>query len=246
MPDNILEINNLSMSINEKLIINNLSLTVKDKCITCLVGESGSGKSLTVASVLGLVPESAILASDSHIIFYGKSIFSIYQDAINSFNPSIRVGRQLYQMAKGYRYKSRREFDEGISEVLIRIGINNPKSTLKKYPFELSGGMLQRMMIACAIYVSPDLIIADEPTTALDVATQKEIMREFRAINHELEIAILVVTHDFGVVAELADEVIVMHKGLIVETGEVNQLFDHPREDYTKALLEASFKEATI
>lgn len=243
MNENILEIEHLSMSIGEKQILEDVSFAIKDKHISCLVGESGSGKSLTIASVLGLLPTEAKVSPDSSIRFNGSSIFSIYQDPINSFNGSVRVGKQLYHMAKGYKAASKEQFYEGISDVLLRLRFDNPKAVLKKYPFELSGGMLQRLMIACAIYVAPTLIIADEPTTALDVSIQKEIMREFRAINHELEITILVVTHDFGVVAELADYVVVMHKGVVVEHGDVNTIFDSPKEDYTKALLEASFKE---
>ncbi len=243
MQGNILEIEHLSMSIGEKQIIDDVSFDIKDKCISCLVGESGSGKSLTISSVLGLLPTEAKISAESRISFNGNDIFSIYQDPINSFNGSVRVGKQLFQMAKGYKKVSRKQFDKEISDVLLRLRFDNPEAVLKKYPFELSGGMLQRLMIACAIYVAPSLIIADEPTTALDVSIQKEIMREFRAINHEMELAILVVTHDFGVVAELADYVVVMHNGAVVEHGDVYSLFDAPKEEYTKALLEASFKE---
>ncbi len=167
---------------------------------------------------------------------------SIYQDPINSFNNSVRVGRQLYQMAKGYGAIERDEFDKRMAEIMTRLRFQKPEKVLRKYPFELSGGMLQRLMIACAILVAPSLIIADEPTTALDVSIQKEIMREFRAIHHQLHITILVVTHDFGVVAKLADEVVILHEGAVVERGDVFEIFDHPREEYTRSLIEASFK----
>lgn len=246
MTENILEISHLSLAIDEKKIIKDLSFAVKDKKITCLVGESGSGKSLTISAVLGLLPSCAKVSPKARISFQGDSIFSIYQDPINSFNISVKVGKQLYQMAKGFREMSRKEFDAGISRVLCRIGFENPAHVLNKYPFELSGGMLQRLMIADAIFIAPSLIIADEPTTSLDVSIQKEILREFRAINRETQTAILVVTHDFGVVAELADEVVVMCEGELVETGDVFQVFDHPKKEYTKALLEASFREVSI
>ena len=131
-------------------------------------------------------------------------------------------------------------------DLLGQVGIPDPAQRASEYPHQMSGGMLQRLMIACAIYVAPELIIADEPTTALDVSIQKEIMREFRAINHEMHKSILVVTHDFGVVAELADKVVVLRKGQLVESGDVFTVFDHPREEYTKALLEASFKEKCV
>ena len=246
MSEAILEVSRLSLAIDGREIIRDISFTAEAGRVTCLVGESGSGKSLTISAVLGLLPTGAVLSEESRIDFKGKDIFSVYQDPMNSFNPSRRIGRQLFQMARGYRKTDRDEFERGICSVLARLRFSDPEGTLKKYPFELSGGMLQRLMIACAIYVAPELIIADEPTTALDVSIQKEIMREFRAINHEMHKSILVVTHDFGVVAELADKVVVLRKGRLVESGDVFTVFDHPREEYTKALLEASFKEKCV
>lgn len=239
----ILEIARLSLSIQGRELLHDVSFAVPDGKVTCLVGESGSGKSLTIASALGLLPEGAVLGPESRITFRGEHVYSIYQDPMHSFNQSVQVGKQLYQMAKGYHPVSRKAFFAGIAAVMTRLRLSDPLGVLRKYPFELSGGMLQRLMIACGIYVAPSLIIADEPTTALDVSIQKEIMREFRAINHEMGIAILVVTHDFGVVAELADEVVVLQKGVLIESGDVLRIFDHPRESYTKALLAASFQE---
>ena len=197
-----------------------------------------------MSAVLGLLPKVACKTKESKITFHGMSMFCIYQDPMNSFNSSVKVGKQLYQMAMGYKKMTRAEFDQQMGDILERIKFEDPARTLNKYPFELSGGMLQRLMIACAILVTPSLIIADEPTTALDVSIQKEILREFRAINREYQTAILVVTHDFGVVAELADDVIVMHDGEIVEKGRVLELFDSPQEEYTKRLLKASFEGA--
>ena len=224
----ILTAEGLTLSIDGVELLHNVHFSVPAGKITCLVGESGSGKSLTMAALLGLLPEGAELAPESRVTFRGQGMFSIYQDPINSFNPSIRVGKQLYQMARGNRKVERKAFERGIAEVMGRLRLARPEVLLKKYPFELSGGMLQRLMIACAIYVAPSLILADEPTTALDVSVQKEIMREFRAINHELGITILVVTHDFGVVAELADQVVVLRQGAVIESGDVFRIFDHP------------------
>lgn len=246
MKQDLLTVERLSLSIGGTELLHNLAFSAPAGQITCLVGESGSGKSLTVASILGLLPREAVLAPDSRITFRGESIFSIYQDPINSFHPAIQVGKQLYQMARGYRKVERKLFYRELAEVMGRLRLEQPQVVLKKYPFELSGGMLQRLMIACAIYVAPSLIIADEPTTALDVSIQKEILREFRAINHELGITILVVTHDFGVVAELADQVVVLHQGVAVEAGDVFRVFEHPQEAYTKALLAASGKEEML
>ncbi len=241
---NILEVEKLGISIDGQKIVKDISFSVHDRHITCIVGESGSGKSMTMSAILGLLPKVASKTMESRIMFHGQSMFCIYQDPMNSFNQSVKVGKQLYQMAKGYRKLSKSEFQQQMGIILARIKFADPQQTLDKYPFELSGGMLQRLMIACAILVKPSLIIADEPTTALDVSIQKEIMREFRAINREYETAIMVVTHDFGVVAELADDVIVMHDGEIVEKGRVLELFDDPQEEYTKKLLKASFEGA--
>lgn len=243
---NILEVENLGITIDGVKIVKDISFMVHDQHITCIVGESGSGKSITVSAILDLLPKAASMSKESRIIFYGTSMFCIYQDPMNSFNPSVKVGKQLYQMAKGYRKMSREEFEGQMCQILTRIKFAEPDQTLDKYPFELSGGMLQRLMIACSILAAPSLIIADEPTTALDVSIQKEIMREFRAINREYQTAILVITHDFGVVAELADDVIVMHDGEIVEKGQVFDLFDSPQEEYTKNLLKASFEGVEV
>ncbi len=242
--DNILEVENLGISIDGEKIVKDISFYVHDRHITCIVGESGSGKSITMSAVLGLLPKVATQTDKGRIIFHGDSMFCIYQDPMNSFNQSVKVGKQLYQMAKGYRKLTKSEFRQQMGAILTRIKFTDPEQTLDKYPFELSGGMLQRLMIACSILASPSLIIADEPTTALDVSIQKEIMREFRAINREYQTAIIVVTHDFGVVAELADDVIVMHDGEIVEKGSTLDLFDSPQEEYTKRLLTASFEGA--
>ena len=242
MAESVIEIRNLTLSIWDKIILDNVNMEIEKGKITSIVGESGSGKSTTVSAILGILPKGTLVSEESRVEFNGKNIFSIYQDPMNSFNPSIKVGTQLYNMAEGYVDISKEDFYKQIEEIMIRIRLRNPKEILDKYPFELSGGMLQRLMIATAIFVKPDLIIADEPTTALDVSVQKEIIREFRAINAEYGMSIIVVTHDFGVVAELADQVVIMQKGKVKETGDVFTIFDNPKEDYTKRLLKASFR----
>ena len=241
MAESIVKVENLSLKIWGNTILDKVSLNINDGEITCLVGESGSGKSTFVSTILGLLPRGGVMLEDSSVEFIGESIFSIYQDPMNSFNPSIKVGKQMYDMAEGYLSIGRSQFLKEIMDVMKRLRFNQPQQVLEKYPFELSGGMLQRLMIATAILVKPDLVIADEPTTALDVSIQKEIMREFRQMNSKYGMAILVVTHDFGVVAELADQVIIMQNGRVVESADVFRIFDHPKEDYTKSLLEASF-----
>ncbi|MEG0075733.1 MAG: ABC transporter ATP-binding protein [Eubacterium sp.] len=246
----ILDIKNLSLSIvdeenKDHCILNDVSMEISSGKITCLVGESGSGKSMTMASILGIIPEMAYFGTNSSIAFGGKSIYAIFQDPMNSFNQSIKVGRQLYQMAKGYLNITREAFDVEIRKVLTKLNFDNPALVLEQYPFELSGGMLQRLMIGCGIFIKPSLIIADEPTTALDVTVQKDILKTLMRINREQKITILLVTHDFGVVAEVADEVIVMQSGEIVERNNVFTLFDQPQKDYTKRLIAATFKGET-
>lgn len=243
----ILEIQNLSLFIvdeknQDNCVLEDVSMEIPAGKITCLVGESGSGKSMTIASILGLIPEMAYFGENSSILFNGEHIFSVFQDPMNSFNQSLKVGRQLYQMAKGYLNIMKENFEKGFCEILRTLNFENPALVLNQYPFELSGGMLQRLMIGCGIFIKPSLIIADEPTTALDVTVQKDILNTFMKINRTQGTTILLVTHDFGVVAEIADEVIVMQKGKIVERGDVFRIFDQPQKAYTKRLIAATFK----
>lgn len=236
----ILTAEGLTLSIDGVELLHNVHFSVPAGKITCLVGESGSGKSLTMAALLGLLPEGAELAPESRVTFRGQGMFSIYQDPINSFNPSIRVGKQLYQMARGNRKVERKAFERGIAEVMGRLRLARPEVLLKKYPFELSGGMLQRLMIACAIYVAPSLILADEPTTALDATIQGQILRLILDQSRERGMAVLLITHDLGVVAEVADVVGVMYAGRLVERAPARELFADPRHPYTRGLMHSA------
>lgn len=244
---NLLQIQDLRITAEKgnvsKPIVNNLSFNVKAGEITCLMGESGSGKSMTALAILGMLSGNLKLDPRSKIDFQGASIFCIFQEPMNSFNFSVKVKTQMYQMVKYYRNSLRSEFEEEIQEIMIRLNFENPQKILEQYPFELSGGMLQRLMVACAIYARPSLILADEPTTALDVTAQNQLLDEFYRIKTEMGIAVLLITHDFGVAAELADTIIVMHKGEIVESGTVWDIFDHPKMEYTRRLIKASAKE---
>ena len=224
-----------------------------------IVGESGCGKSVTSSSIMRLLPKNGHIVEGS-ILFEGKDIVKlsqkemlqirgndismIFQDPMTALDPVYTIGSQIMEVINAHQKMSKAEAKEYAVKVLKMVGIPEAEKRLKSYPHEFSGGMRQRVIIAMAIACNPKLIIADEPTTALDVSIQKEIMREFRAINREYQTAILVVTHDFGVVAELADDVIVMHDGEIVEKGRVLELFDSPQEEYTKRLLKASFEGA--
>lgn len=247
MTENILEIRNLSLAAvdennRDRWILKDVSMDIAAGKITCLVGESGSGKSMTISSILGITPDTVWFKENSSIQFSGEKIFAVFQDPMNSFNQSIKTGRQMYEMAKSFRDVNREDFNRDICEVLKKLNFSEPERVLGQYPFELSGGMLQRLMIGCGIYIRPSLMIADEPTTALDVTVQKDILKTFRQINQQYGITILLVTHDFGVVAETADEVIVMEKGRVVEKGTVFEIFDHPQQVYTRQLIEATFK----
>ncbi len=149
---------------------------------------------------------------------------------------------QIYDMIRSHYNMDKKNFQRKIINIMKNINLKNPEVILKQYPFQLSGGMLQRMMIASAVLMEPDIIIADEPTTALDLTSQKDILNQFKMIKKELNTTILMITHDFGVVAEISDNVIIMQNGNIIEKGTVYNIFDNPKENYTKILINATFK----
>ncbi|MCR4435088.1 MAG: ABC transporter ATP-binding protein [Clostridiales bacterium] len=256
---NLLEVENLSISFDTGngwfKAVDGISFGVAAGKIACIVGQSGSGKSLTALSIINMVPpsgkiEGRILFKEQDLLalppykmaqIRGRHIFSIFQNPMNSLNRSITTGKQLFEMAVSHGAQDKGKFYRDMGKILERMNFSNPYSVLRKYPFQLSGGMLQRMVIAFAVYSKPELIIADEPTTALDVTVQKEILRQFREIRDQWGATILLITHDFGVVAEIADDVIVMKEGRIVEKNGVRQIFNYPRDAYTKALIKATF-----
>lgn len=260
--DYLLQIKNLSVRFdNEKKIIDNLNINLEKGKITCLVGESGSGKSITASSIIGMLPKNAEI-EEGEIIFKGKdiaqwyskamnkirgrSIYSIFQNAINAFNPSMTMENQIYNLVSSHHKIKKKEFYDKMIKTMEKLNFKNPEKVLKQYPFQLSGGMLQRMMIATAYFMRAELIIADEPTTALDVSVQKKILEEFNRMNKVYGHTILMITHDFGVVAEVADVVLVMKDGHIVEEGNVRDIFDNPTHEYTKALIRATFEKEKL
>lgn len=233
--------------------VNDVSFDVPHGSVTCLVGESGSGKSVTAMSTINLVDEPGRVVSGS-VNFDGQDVLSlkhkdlerlrgegismIFQEPMHSLNPVLRIGKQLNETIQVHSGASRESAWKQSVQWLERVGLPNPEQIMNMYPHELSGGMAQRVMIAIALCCGPKLLIADEPTTALDVTIQAQIIHLLLKLKDEIGLSILFITHDFGVVAEVADYVVVMYEGKVVEHGDVYSIFDHPQHPYTKALLE--------
>ena len=217
-----------------------------------IVGESGSGKSVTMMSIMGLLPDYADVTADS-IRFgdremtkmsvgefrkvRGNEIGMIFQDPMTSLNPLYTVENQIAEPLRIHRGMSKAEARKAALELLKRVEIPNPEARLKQYPHELSGGMRQRVMIAMALACEPDILIADEPTTALDVTIQAQILELMQELQKKLGMAIIMITHDLGVIADMCDEIIVMYAGRICERGTADEIFYNPRHEYTKGLL---------
>lgn len=223
------------------------------ECVA-LVGESGCGKSVTARSLMGLTevtggrcqPGSQILCHGENILDYskkqwqsyrGREAAMIFQDAMTSLNPTMQIGHQIAECYRFHQKIGRKEALEKAAEMLALVGISDPETALRRYPHEFSGGMRQRAMIAMAMSCSPKVLIADEPTTALDVTIQAQIFELMEKLKREHDTAIMLITHDMGVVSELADDVAVMYMGSIVERGSVREVLKYPAHPYTAALL---------
>nr|WP_253944672.1 nickel import ATP-binding protein NikD [Paenibacillus sp. NEAU-GSW1] len=219
-----------------------------------LIGESGCGKTITSMSILQLLDrkttnvEGSIRLNGRELngirpeamrAIRGKEIALIMQNPMNAFSPVLTIGNQLIETIRTHTSLSKKHAYELAVSSLHGVNLSDPAGIMKQYPFQLSGGMLQRVMIATAISLRPSVIIADEPTTALDVHNQLRILRQLEHIRAEYGTSILLITHDLGVIAEMADEVAVMQQGRIVEKADVFQLFDHPQHEYTQQLLNA-------
>ena len=252
MKKNILKINNLSITtkVNTNLyLVDSISFSVEEGKTTCIVGESGSGKSLTALSIIRLL--SPQLKMSGEILFNnedickmseleirqkrGLDIAMIFQEPMTSLNPVLTIGYQIKEAITVHSDSANHEINKKVEELLMLVGI--PIERVNSYPDELSGGQRQRVMIAMAMSCNPNLLIADEPTTALDVTVQAQILKLLDDLKSKLNMSMLFITHDFGVVEDIADDVIVMFKGKIVERGEVNQVLKKPKHPYTKALL---------
>ena len=232
--------------------LNDVSIHLKEGEVLGIVGESGSGKSVTAYSLMGLTayPGKLIggtLEFNGHRIdemtenqmrkIRGEEISSIFQDPMTSLNPVYTIGNQICEMILLHTNKSKQEARERAKELLTLVGINEPEKRLKQYPHELSGGMRQRVMIAIALACEPKLLIADEPTTALDVTIQAQILELMMELKEKLGMAIIMITHDLGVVASMCDRIAVMYAGKVVEYGTTEDIFYNPSHEYTKGLL---------
>ena len=233
-----------------RILVSNVSLALSPGKTTCIVGESGSGKSLTALSIMSLLSKQ--LQSSGNIVFQGQDISKldekslqkirgakigmIFQEPMTSLNPVLTVGYQIGESLTAHLGLKGAPLKDKIAALLTQVGI--PPERANSYPDELSGGQRQRVMIAMSIACEPVLLIADEPTTALDVTVQAQILQLLDALKTRMNMAMLFITHDFGVVADIADDVIVMFRGEIVETGTKKQVLEHPQHPYTKALLD--------
>ena len=234
--------------------LNDVSIHLKEGEVLGIVGESGSGKSVTAYSLMGLTayPGRLIggtLEFNGHEIekmsekemrkIRGNEVSIIFQDPMTSLNPVYTIGNQIMEAILLHTDKNRKQAKERARELLTLVGINEPDKRLKQYPHELSGGMRQRVMIAMALCCQPRLLIADEPTTALDVTIQAQILQLLKQLNENEQMNIILITHDLGVVASLAKRIEVMYGGLIMEEGTTEEIFEHPTHPYTRALLHA-------
>ena len=252
----LLEVNDLHTSFftdaGEVEAVDGVSFRLDHGKVLGIVGESGSGKSVTAYSVMQILAPTGKIVSGS-VKFDGQELVGadekllrsvrgnrisiIFQDPMTSLNPTYTIGRQLMEAILLHTDRNRRQARERAVEMLKLVNVNEPEKRMKQYPFELSGGMRQRVMIAMALACEPDILIADEPTTALDVTIQAQILDLMRDLQKKMGMAIIMITHDLGVVAQMCDEVIVMYAGSICEQGTADEIFYNPRHEYTKGLM---------
>jgi len=263
---NLVEIENLQVKFNtdsgEVNAVNGISFNIKKGETLALVGESGSGKSVTARAIIRLLAENAIISDQTSIKFNGtninsysekeyqnirgKNISMIFQEPMSSLNPIYTIENQISEVLRIHGKFSDKELKEKCLELLKQVQIPEPESRLSQYPHQLSGGQRQRIMIAIAIANNPDLLIADEPTTALDVTVQTEILKLLQSLQQKYQMSILFITHDLTIVRQISDRVCVMYNGKIKETGITKEIFENPKDDYTKHLLSSEPKERDL
>ncbi len=254
----VLEVNHLvatfEIAKKEYQVLRDLSFYVDRGETLCIVGESGCGKSVTTLAVMDLLPNNGRIVSgsiklnDTELVGMGKKeragyrgshMGMVFQEPMTALNPLLTIGHQLTESIILHRKVNKKEAYEIAIEYMKKVGMSNPEERMKQYPFQLSGGLRQRVLIAMVVSVNPELLIADEPTTALDVTIQKQVLQIIHKLKMEMDAGVLFITHDLGVVAEIADRVIVLYSGKKVEEGRVTDIFDHPRHPYTIGLLNA-------
>lgn len=233
--------------------VTDFSLQIHPGEIVGIVGESGSGKTMTALAMMGLLNQYAkttgeVWFQDKNLLelspqelrkIRGKDMGMIFQEPMTSLNPVLRIGEQVEESLRLHEDLSKEEYKNQALKMMQAVELPNPAELYDKYPHELSGGMRQRVMIASALICNPALLIADEPTTALDVTIQKQIIRLLKWVNQKRGTAILFISHNLGVVQELCDRVVVMYKGKIMEEGYIDDVFYHPKNEYTRCLLDA-------
>ena len=258
MSDTVLEVKNLvtTFRINKKEypVIRDISFEIHENEPLCMVGESGCGKSVTTLSVMGLLPENGAVRSGSIKLcgeellgmsprqlgqVRGKKMGMIFQEPMTSLNPLLTIGYQLTEGLRQHLGMSKAEAHATAVSYLEKVGIANAEERMKQFPFQLSGGLRQRIMIAMMMSLQPRLLIADEPTTALDVTIQKQVLLLLNRLKQDMKTGILFITHDLGVVAQIADRVIVLYSGSKVEEGATRQIFENPLHPYTNGLIAA-------
>ena len=252
----MLEIKNLHVKFHNRTreAVSGVSLTIHDGEILGLVGESGSGKSVTAMSVAGLLPRKQcaysgeILLDGAELLhidrkelrkLQGKAIGVVFQEPMSAMDPLMKVGTQVEEVLRIHTQLSKAERKAAALEALAAVDLPDPAGVYEKYPHELSGGMLQRAMIAAAIVIRPQLLLLDEPTTALDVTIQAQILELLKRLNRESGISMLFISHNLNVVRKLCTRVAVMEKGILVEEGDVETVFHHPQHPYTQRLINA-------
>lgn len=255
----LLKVENLAVSFHtyacDVHAVRDVSFEIEEGKVTAIVGESGCGKSVTSKSIMGLIQKPGKIHEKSKIYFRGENILDynakqwqnyrgkhcsmVFQDALTALNPTMCIGKQITEKILLHKKVSKKEaWEEGI-RMLELVGIPNPETRMKQYPHEFSGGMRQRVMIAIALTLHPELVIADEPTTALDVTVQADVIDTMKQIQEESGMTVILITHDLGIVANFANNIVVMYAGEVVETGTADDIFYCGAHPYTKALLRA-------
>lgn len=256
MSDKLLSVQDLHTSFftesGEVQAVNGVNFDLDPGEILGIVGESGSGKSVTAYSVMQILADTGKITGGKILFkgedlstwsekqmqgFRGKNCSIIFQDPMTSLNPVFTIGDQMKEAVVLHTERRGQEAENRVKELLELVGINEPEKRMKQYPFELSGGMRQRVMIAMALACEPDILIADEPTTALDVTIQAQILELIQSLQHQLGMAVILVTHDLGVIADMCDNIVVMYGGRICERGTAREIFYNPKHEYTKGLL---------